>query len=103
MFDDSNITALANVFIWKDFPLQEQLGDDELFKGLDDDMPEGIADNDINDIFNWSTMGGFPSPTGRDDAYPTSPTGGAPGGLEGNLGTPAGVPKSQEPNEEVSV
>lgn len=43
------------------------LGDDELFSALDDDMPEGIEGmQDFNDIFSWPETGppGTQSPTG---------------------------------------
>lgn len=43
------------------------LGDDELFSALNDDMPEGIEGmQDFNDIFSWPETGpgGTQSPTG---------------------------------------
>jgi len=43
------------------------LGDDELFSALNDDMPEGIEGmQDFNDIFSWPETGpgGNQSPTG---------------------------------------
>jgi len=43
------------------------LGDDELFSALNDDMPEGIEGmQDFNDIFSWpeTGAGGNQSPTG---------------------------------------
>lgn len=44
-----------------------ELGDDELFSALNDDMPEGIEGmQDFNDIFSWPETGpgGAQSPTG---------------------------------------
>ncbi|XP_046987073.1 mediator of RNA polymerase II transcription subunit 13 [Schistocerca americana] len=57
------------------------LGDDELFSALNDDMPEGIEEmQDFNDIFTWPETGpgGVQSPTGsphRDSpSQPGSPS-----------------------------
>ncbi|XP_031353032.1 mediator of RNA polymerase II transcription subunit 13 isoform X2 [Photinus pyralis] len=58
-----------------------ELGDEDLFNALHDDMPEGIDGmNDFSDIFNWTEAGtgGGQSPTGsprREESRPGSPTG----------------------------
>lgn len=57
-----------------------ELGDEELFKALNDDMPDGMGD--FNDIFTWpdAEAGGVRSPTGSprarggDSSHPGSPS-----------------------------
>lgn len=60
------------------------LGDDELFSALDDDMPEGMEGmGDFNDIFNvWpeAGAGGGQSPGGSPHRPEGSPLGGEGGG-----------------------
>ncbi|XP_046744733.1 mediator of RNA polymerase II transcription subunit 13-like isoform X2 [Diprion similis] len=60
------------------------LGDDELFSALDDDMPEGMEGmGDFNDIFNvWpeAGAGGGQSPGGSPHRQEGSPLGGEGGG-----------------------
>lgn len=83
------------------------LGDDELFRAFDDDMPEGM--NDFNDIFNcWPEIvpGGGQSPTGsprREESGPGSPNGGINIGREGTPMMGGMNPKSSEVSEEVGV
>ncbi|XP_034943501.1 mediator of RNA polymerase II transcription subunit 13 isoform X3 [Chelonus insularis] len=61
-----------------------ELGDDELFSALNDDMPEGMEGmGDFNDIFNvWpeSGAGGGQSPSGSPHRPEGSPLGGDGGG-----------------------
>ncbi|KAG8224142.1 hypothetical protein J437_LFUL005476 [Ladona fulva] len=62
-----------------------ELGDDELFSALNDDMPEGIDGmQDFNDIFStWPEPGGpgVPSPTGSPRRGDSVSQPGSPGGL----------------------
>jgi len=61
-----------------------ELGDDELFSALNDDMPEGMEGmGDFNDIFNvWPEpgAGGGQSPSGSPHRPEGSPHGGDGGG-----------------------
>ncbi|KAL1498030.1 hypothetical protein ABEB36_008892 [Hypothenemus hampei] len=103
----TSATTQSSQTAFQEQHISGDLGDDELFKGFEGDMPEGIVDNDLNDIFNWGDpIGSCQSPIGsplREDVGTGSPGGGVPGGMEGNLGISGGLPKGQEPNEEVGV
>ena len=61
-----------------------ELGDDELFSALNDDMPDGIDGmNDFNDIFNWSETGpGGGNSPGGSPRRPESRSGSPSCGLE---------------------
>ncbi|CAH1135801.1 unnamed protein product [Ceutorhynchus assimilis] len=99
----TSATTQSSQTAFQETHISGDLGDDELFKAFDDDMTEGI-DNEFTDIFNWDQIA-CQSPTGsprREDA-PGSPGGGVVGGMEGVSGVQGGMPKGQEPSEEVGV
>lgn len=87
-----------------------ELGDEDLFNALNDDMPEGIEGmNDFSDIFNWTEAGpgGGQSPTGsprREESHPGSPNCGMNGaGRQGSPFPCAPNSRNGEPAEEVGT
>ncbi|XP_014240238.1 mediator of RNA polymerase II transcription subunit 13 isoform X2 [Cimex lectularius] len=82
-----------------------ELGDDELFSVLDDDMPEGMSE--FNDIFaTWPDpeAGGPRSPTGSPRARQDSAPGSPAGGLTPHQHSPYQHPnRSGDGNEEVGT
>lgn len=87
-----------------------ELGDEDLFTALNDDMPEGIDSmNDLSDIFNWPETGpgGGQSPTGsprREESRPGSPN--CSMNSVGHQGSPfpcAPNSRNSEPAEEVGT
>ncbi|XP_018561806.1 mediator of RNA polymerase II transcription subunit 13 isoform X2 [Anoplophora glabripennis] len=103
----TSATTQSSQTAFQEQHITPDLGDDELFRAFDDDMPEGM--NDFNDIFNcWPEIvpGGGQSPTGsprREESGPGSPNGGVNVGREGTPMMGGMNSKSSEVSEEVGV
>ncbi|XP_044759811.1 mediator of RNA polymerase II transcription subunit 13 isoform X2 [Coccinella septempunctata] len=83
----TSATTQSSQTAFQEQHITPELGDEEIFIALNDDMPECIDGmNDFSDIFNWtdSGAGGGQSPNGSPRREESGP--GSPGGCGNNMG-----------------
>ncbi|KAK9883147.1 hypothetical protein WA026_001345 [Henosepilachna vigintioctopunctata] len=83
----TSATTQSSQTAFQEQHITPELGDEEIFNALNDDMPECIDGmSDFSDIFNWTDTGagGGQSPNGSPRREESGP--GSPGGCGNNLG-----------------